>query len=113
MKNTAEKLRLGNFESSSVKTEEFLSFSKLFKKEFKKEMQTVNVSDITFSVGHFYISGFFTKEEKTYYFSISDVRCPQYKMLYRTAKDKKDYTGGSNQYVNIEEGMSKKMNINN
>jgi hypothetical protein len=112
MDKIAKKLTRADFDSSSTKTEEFIAFTKEFKKDFKKEMQNIGVTDITFSVGHFYISGFFTLNEKTYYFSINDVRCPQENMLYRTAKDKKDYKGGSNMYVKIENGMSNKMYLN-
>ena len=117
MDNIAQKLKLANFESSSFQTPEFKSFAREFKREFKKEMKSIGITDITFSVGHFYISGFFTKyvinpdavEVKTYYFSISDVRCPQSNMMYRTAKHKKDYTGGANQWLKIESGMASKM----
>ena len=50
---------------------------------------------------HFGISGFFTYEEQVWYFSISDVRWFDGQMLIRTAKDYKDFYGGSNEYVNV------------
>lgn len=112
MEKIARKLQLADFESSSGKTPEFVAFSKEFKKEFKNEMKTIGVGDVTFNVGHFYISGFFNFKGKTFYFSISDVRMPQYNMLYRTAKDKLDFSGGSNMYVKIESGMSSRMMLN-
>lgn len=110
MDNIAQKLKLANFESSSVQTPEFKSFAREFKRDFKKEMKSIGITDVTFSVGHFYISGFFiTQDAKTYYFSIPDVRSPQSNMMYRTAKHKKDYTGGANQWIKIESGMASKM----
>lgn len=120
MKKSVQLLEAG-FESSSGKTPEFLNFVKVFKREFTKELQSIGATNIKFSVGHFYISGFFTTNEgNIYYFSVPDVRDYSYcaatnpnscmcKLLYRTAKDYKDYTGGMNQYVSIEPLMAKKM----
>lgn len=112
MKIIAQILALGNFQSSSSKTPQFLKFAKHFKIALKRELATIGASDVSFNVGHFYISGFFvTKDGGTYYFSIPDVRGAVTQMMYRTARDKKDYTGGSNQYVQIGEGMAKKMTL--
>jgi hypothetical protein len=107
-------LRTTEFESSSVKTQQFKDFVSKFRSAFKKEMKSVGVTDVTFSVGHFYISGFFSYQGQTYYFSLSDVRGMNYvrgeiAMLYRTAEHTKDYTGGSNQWVTIGNGMAKTM----
>jgi hypothetical protein len=118
MKKTRQLLE-GGFESSSTKTPEFKAFAKVFKKEFTQELKTINCTNIKFSVGHFYISGFFTDEttQQAYYFSIPDVRELSYgifhnpnssmnMLLYRTAKDYKDYTGGMNRYARIEVGIA-------
>ena len=100
------------FESASVKTPEFKRFATIFKREFKKELEKVGVTDIKFSIGHFYISGFFTtKTGVMYYFTLPDVRGRVESLLYRTAKDYKDYTGGMNQYVKIMPNMVYKMNL--
>jgi hypothetical protein len=69
--------------------------------------------------GHFYLSGFFTKGEKIFYFSLSDVRGSDFvlgsggdlDLLYRTAKHYKDWSGGTNCYVIIEAGMAQKMRL--
>jgi len=105
------------FESSSSETPQFRAFYNLFKKEFTKELKSVGATDITFSKGHFFISGFFTIGSQAWYFSISDVRGCHYrfsdnKLLYRTATDYKDYRGGCNNYVTIEPGMAHKMRLN-
>lgn len=108
------------FESAPNKTPEFKSFVSTFKREFKRELEALGATNIKFNVGHFYISGFFTsKTGQVYYFSLPDVRGFSYgnvqghmnQLLYRTAKDYKDYTGGVNQYVPIEFGMCDKMKI--
>ncbi len=119
MKKTVKLLEQG-FESSSGKTPEFIAFTKIFKREFTSELKSIDVTDIVFSVGHFYISGFFTVNNQAYYFSLPDVRDINYclktnpdscmcKLLYRTAKDYKDYTGGVNRYVKIKFDMSADM----
>jgi len=91
------------FQSSTLKTEEFLRFAREFKRAISYELPE-NMT-ISFMVGHFYISGFFKNEttQKYAYFSISDVRFFQDSwvndVLIRTAKDDKDYSGGKNQSV--------------
>lgn len=115
-------LLMKGFESSSSKTPEFKSFCRVFKSEFTKELQSIGATDIVFTFGHFYISGFFTigKENQKWYFSLSDVRGMDYslinypdscqsKLMYREVKDYKDYTGGVNRYAKIEFDMSAKM----
>jgi hypothetical protein len=101
------------FGSDSYNTPEFNEFFELFKRSFGKELKKIGATDFVFSKGHFYLSGFFTVNEQPYYFSISDVRdgCLQPKLLVRTAKDYKDYTGGGNMYVIIQSGMYKDLAV--
>ena len=119
MKETIKLLEAG-FESSSSKTPEFKHFARVFKKEFTIELKSIGATDIIFSVGHFYISGFFTMNEQAYYFSIPDVRGLDYclannpescmcQLLYRTATDYKDYRGGQNRYAKIRFDMTADM----
>ena len=119
MRKTVQLLESG-FESSSGLTPEFAEFFKVFKKEFTKEMETVGAKDFVFNRGHFYVSGFFTIGTQAWYFSIPDVRGMSYgffsdpdscmnKLLYREAKDYKDYTGGMNRYAKIRFGMADEM----
>lgn len=114
MKETLKLLKQG-FESSSQTTLEFTQFVNTFKKEFKKEMQSVNAQNFTFYKGHFNIYGFFTINSQMFYFSLSDVRGKEYvstiNLLYRTAEHDKDWTGGGNRYVKIEDGMALKMDL--
>ena len=105
------------FESSSRLTPEFSEFFKTFKREFTKELQTparpaIGATNIVFNRGHFYVSGFFTVDGQAYYFSLPDVRGSEYRMpqlMYRTAKDYKDYTGGQNRWVDIAPLMADKI----
>lgn len=105
----------GGFESASYKTPEFASFSRKFKNALKKELASIGAEITSYNSGHFYVSGFFRKESRCYYFSLSDVRGAEYarehRMLYRTARDEKDFTGGGNQYVDIADGMAEKMRL--
>ena len=118
MNKTLALLQQG-FESSSGLTPEFNQFYKTFKKEFTCELKSVGATDIVFSRGHFYVSGFFTIGKQAWYFSLSDVRGIAGKMnynynykpqlMYREAKDYKDYTGGVNRWVDIKFDMSADM----
>lgn len=62
--------------------------------------------------GNYYLYGFFTsKTGQIYYLSCSDVRHFGYeRLLYRTAKHYKDWTGGSNQYVGVKDLSSMILN---
>ena len=118
MKRIADLLLLGlsYFGSGSYNSEEFNDFFEKFKTSFTNELKKIKATNIEFSKGHFYLSGFFTVGEQVMYFSISDVRsymstdwrgAPQ--MLIRRADHYKDYTGGANNMVTIEPHMSKKI----
>ena len=90
----------------------FVAFKRIFKSAMTAELKKVNAEDIVFSYGHYYVSGFFTKGNQPYYFSISDVRFfKDCKVLYRTAKDYGDFTGGHNMYAPMEKDMFLKTGI--
>ncbi len=97
MKKSTQLIAQG-FESSSGKTPEFLAFARTFKAEFMAGLKARGAKEFEFSVGHFYLSGFFTAPDGgLLYFSIDDVRWSKPGLLLiRTAKHRKDYTGGSN-----------------
>ncbi len=99
------------FESSSEKTPEFVAFTKTFKAEFRSVLKMMECQNITFSIGHFYISGFFDDANgQLWYFSIGDVRwMSDMTLLVRTAQHRKDYTGGTNRYAllnNLQQTLS-------
>jgi|TARA_R110002051_G_scaffold305915_1_gene376226 hypothetical protein len=68
----------------------------------KKALRNAEFENIEISNGYYYFSGFATKNNKRIYFSISDVRhFSDNEVLIRTARDYKDYTGGSNCYADL------------
>lgn len=100
MKQALERTQ-DKFESSCQRTPEYLAWHRLFKKEFKKFLNDKGITEIDISKpNHFDMSGFF-KKDKCYYFSVSDLRWDK-TFLLRTAEHFKDYTGGSNNFINME-----------
>jgi hypothetical protein len=95
-----------SFQSSSGLTEEFALFAKQYKKAIAKAMGDYEL--VSFSRGHFYMSGFFRSPHtgKLVYFSTDDVRGSNNgwfdNILIRTAQHDKDYTGGSNCFSSLE-----------
>jgi hypothetical protein len=111
MRKSIELLYSG-FESSSGLTPEFNEFYKTFKREFTKELKSQGATNIKFSRGHFYISGFCIIDGQIFYFSLPDVRGSQFripKLMYRTAENYKDFTGGMNRFAEIKTGMGETM----
>ena len=54
---------------------------------------------VTFNRGHSYCSAFVRRGDKVVYMSVLDYRADAYQRFYvRTAKDEKDYTGGTNHW---------------
>lgn len=109
MRNLLYKLQSGQhyFGSGSHNSPEFNEFFMDFKKSFTNQLKKLNADTISFSKGHFYLSGFFKVEGQFYYFSLSDVRSYNDQLLIRTAKSAEDYTGGTNNYITIDNGMYK------
>jgi len=92
------------FESSSMVTPEWKSAYRKSVNCIKKTLADI-AEDIEISRGHFYFSGFFTAKTtgQVFYFSVSDVRhFPANNMLIRTAQHYKDWTGGRNMYIRID-----------
>lgn len=94
-----------SFESSSSLTPQFSAFAKAFKKFILKSLPWYSTL-VGWNRGHFYVSGFIRRGTKVVYFSISDVRFfPEdwhKRILIRTAKDEKDFTGGTNNFTTLE-----------
>lgn len=78
-------------------------FLPIAKKEFKSLAKKLG-AELTFNGNYFDYSAFFKKENKCIYVHIGDVRCGNWydDVLYRTAKDEKDYSGGSNCYCSYD-----------
>jgi hypothetical protein len=104
--NMMAQLMTTGFESSSGVTKEFADFARKFKKTLSVELLNHGGKLLTFSRGHFYVSGFYESDGELAYFNVPDVRSTrQPRMLYRRVKDIKDSSGGSNHFVTIKQGM--------
>ncbi len=83
-------------------SEDFKKFFRAEKKRITKILTEMGCTNVQMDYGFYFFSGFFTSSSgQTYYLMVHiDERPVSYKqILYRTAKDYKDYTGGGNQYV--------------
>jgi hypothetical protein len=95
------------FESSSSLTPEFAEFRKDIKKHLKKVLDKNLELIMPFGSLHFSFSGFIKNNltGKYVYFSSDDVRGGRdgwyNNLLIRTAKDEKDYSGGSNCFTSL------------
>lgn len=79
----------------------------------KKALQLYGATNIELHKGYYYCYGFFEKEGQLYYISTGDIRvstpfqrmfvltraCETRPSEARTAKDRRDYTGGTNQFT--------------
>lgn len=114
MKKIIDLLKIG-FESSCYKTPEFKSFARKFKNVMAKELAAIGAKITAYNTGHFYVSGFFrTPCGNCYYFNLGDVRGSEVRMpsmMYRHAENEKDYTGGTNMWIGLEDGIGKKMSV--
>lgn len=109
MEKTLKLLACG-FESSCYTTPEFSTYASTFKREIKKRLGEIGAELLDFNRGHFYVSGFFKKGEQIYYFSQSDVRGGgDNKILVRTAKHVKDYSGGANNYSQLGDNLFERL----
>lgn len=90
--------------SGSDLGQDFKDFFRREKNRLSKILKEKGCTNIELNYGFYYFSGFFTSPSgQAYYLSCSDVRHFGYnQLLIRTAKDYNDFTGGSNQYCNID-----------
>jgi hypothetical protein len=93
------------YESSSTRTKQYLTFCRVFKRQFKKLLnETFDIAKIEIAKpNHFDQYGYFElKNGNIYYFSVGDLRW-RTTFLLRTAISFTDSTGGSNNYCNIDD----------
>ena len=103
-----KKLAEGIEDYGAYTSPDFKEFARTFSKMVREQLKEVGGTNYEQNTGHYYVSGFFTVGEQAYYISISDVRYFDVNnILIRTAKDYKDFHGGTNHYINIEDGMFK------
>ena len=101
------------FEDSCFTTPDFASFSRKFKNALKKDAEEAGLELSSYSRGHFEISAFLENSYtgKIVYLRVSEVRnrdcaAAMSRVLIRTAKSAKDFTGGQNYFVPLTEVVS-------
>jgi hypothetical protein len=95
------------FESACSRTPEYLAWHRLFKREFTALLLSEGVRAANIEIrkpNHFDMSGFFTVNYQTWWFRVEDIRWSKDRMLIRTAQSNRDYTGGMNQWIPLNEG---------
>lgn len=94
------------FSSGSQTGEDYKKFERKYISYLKEICKQNNWEFVEANKNHYCFSAFIKVKDKYIYLSISDVRYFEnewYKnILIRTAKNNKDYTGGSNHYTNLE-----------
>jgi hypothetical protein len=103
LQQLAQRIKQG-FESDSGLTPEFKAFSTAFKKTMKTSLKDAGAELVSFSRGHFTVSGFYRSNGQLGYFSVPDVRGGFHSedIMFRTASHEKDYTGGSNRWTMMD-----------
>lgn len=95
-----------------ILSKEFKKFARDMKSALRFELTALGVEIVNYSVGHYDVSGFCKRDNKTVYFSYSMPRYSSVDLdtnsylngfLYRSAKDEKDYHGGNNNFCSWKE----------
>lgn len=81
--------------------QDFKDFFRREKKRIGGILKELGCTDFEMNYGFYYFSGFVRfSNGQLYYFSCSDVRHFGYnQLMIRTAKDNRDFTGGSNNHI--------------
>ena len=93
------------FSSGTTNGDDFKKFFSEFRSAFKKECKKFGIEVIPFKINHYCFTGFVRKDNEYVYFSVGDVRCDGVwfkRVLYRTAKHERDWTGGANNWTTLE-----------
>jgi hypothetical protein len=107
MKTTAE-LYVKKFKTEK----QFAKLVDSFRKEFEAELKSIKAKLIDFKADNHSMSGYFTKNERFFYFQLSDVRIKMYgaKLLVKETKDAK-HTSGIPKLIDLKVGMLKKSKL--
>ena len=97
-----------DFEKSSKETpQKFAKFTAELKKAMESDLGLSSLELASFSKGHFHVTGFLEHAGKYVYFSVGDVRLDGQlhwrNVLYRTARDTSDFSGGQNHFCPLYE----------
>jgi hypothetical protein len=94
------------FEYSCYRTPQYLEFHRTFKRQLTKELNKLGAEQIEIGKpNHFDVSGFFSIKNQIWYFSLSDLRWSKSDILVRKAQSFKDYTGGMNHFIRLDNSV--------
>lgn len=106
---------IGVEDAGAYRSEEFNALAKSMRTAFRNSAKARGFELESFNIGHYYVSGFFKKEDKFVYFSWDCPRGgyaidfnkydPCSGFLYRTASGPRDYHGGTNHFCGLPEFM--------
>lgn len=100
--NFYQKNKNKGFALSTETSRSFSIFAGKVKKAIEADCKDYGLSLITFRKGHYDFSGFVKRDEDgaIFYFSSFGQLAPRIpeKMMYRSARHEKDYTGGQNRF---------------
>lgn len=103
------KRKKGNWKNHMFSTgaetgKDYLKFQKDSKEDLKKMCADNNLKLFRFNNGHYFFSAVLTDGENYVYVAQNDVRFVDDidRVLIRSMKDSKDYTGGRNQFISWE-----------
>jgi hypothetical protein len=88
--------------SSGTTPREFKSWATKHSNVLKKMLREFGFSEFKVSKSHFYYTMFAYNGRQWIYLSSGDVRLDDVIILIRTAESDKDYTGGSNCFIDTE-----------
>lgn len=98
-------------DAGSCVSDDFYRLANQIKRAFTNAAKENGIELVKFAKGHYYIFGFFKKDEKYVYFSWNAPRWSSRinfnatdamsGFMLRTAKHDKDYTGGFNNFTNL------------
>lgn len=109
MQKTLELVK-NTFNSSSGRTPEYIEFHRTFKREFKNTFKNYCSAIEIGKPNHFDVSGFFQLHSgEIFWFRLEDLRWSKEDILIRTAKDFKDYTGGSNSFIKFDDNFVQRL----
>ena len=95
------------FSSGSTAGKDYRSFQTKYKNMLKEIIGQIGGELIKFNKNHYCFSAFVKRGSRYAYLSVSDVRffpnAWKRNILVRTAKNEKDFSGGSNNYTSLEQ----------
>lgn len=114
LKRNMKKWQNHKFSSGTINGDDFIEFLKDSKSDLKAMCKEHELKVYAFNKNHYCFSAVLTDGEKFVYISQSDVRWSDPdRILIRSMKGPRDYTGGMNQYCSWEDVGEKAVEIIN